>query len=169
MNAKPMFLTLGLYLLAMTLAASAPRASWFEAHTTGAKTLTLQGAAEFGPGAGTPAEAPFVLTLGAESPTGAVVFTRPNGRRPGPGVYPLDADGPATIHALVVTGSPTHPTGAFQARRGTLTITRSREDHLEGRFDIDAVGFEAATPDDEGRELVVRGAFTASSSARPAR
>ena len=84
MNAKPMFLTLGLYLLAMTLAASAPKASWFEAHTTGPRRWPCRARPKFGPGAGTPAEAPFVLTLGAESPTGAVVFTRPNRRRPAP-------------------------------------------------------------------------------------
>ena len=53
------------------------------------------------------------------------------------------------------------------ARTGTLTITGSRADFIEGRFDIDAVGFEAAAPGDETRELVVRGAFTASPGARP--
>ena len=169
MNAKPMLLTLGLYLLTMTLAASAPRSSWFEARTTGARTLTLRGAAEFGPGAATPAQAPFVLTLGAESPTGAVLFTRPDGARLQPGAYRLDADGAAGLHALVVTGSPTHPTGAFRARGGTLTITRSRADFMEGRFDLDAVGFDAAAPGDEGKELIVHGAFTASPSTRSGR
>ena len=169
MNAKPMLLTLGLYLLTMALAASASRSSWFEAHTMGAQTLTLRGAAEFGPGAGDTGQAPFVLTLGAESPTGAVLFTRPDGARPEPGVYPLDGADSGGLHALVVTGSPTHPTGAFQARAGTLTIIRSHGDFMEGRFDIDAVGFEAAQPADEDRELVVRGTFTASPSARSGR
>ena len=164
MNAKPMLLTLGLYLLAMTLAASAPRSSWFEAHTLGAKTLTLHGAAEFGPVAGAPAKAPFVLALGAKSADGAVLFTRADGRRPGPGVYPL-GDEEGGLRTLVVTGSPTRPTGAFRARSGTLTITRSDRGLIAGRFDVDAVGFEASEPGDEGKALIVRGVFTASASA----
>lgn len=167
MNAKPMLLTLGLYLLALTLAASAPRASRFEARTSGAKTLTLRGTAEFGAGAPDGAHTPFVLALGADSPDGAVIFTRQDGGRLGPGVYALDAGEAAGVQALVITGSPTRPTGAFHARTGTLTITGSRTDFIEGRFDIDALGFEAAAPGDETRELVVRGAFTASPGARP--
>jgi hypothetical protein len=162
MNAKPMFLTLGLYLLTMTLAASAPRASWFEARTTGVRTITMRGAAEFGSGAPEGAPGPFVISLGAESSAGAVIFTRLGGGRLEPGVYPLEVSGPRRVQALVVTGSPIHPTGAFHARTGTLTITRSQDDLIEGRFDIDAVGFEASDPGDEGKELVVRGGFTAS-------
>jgi hypothetical protein len=73
------------------------------------------------------------------------------------------------VQALVVTGSPTNPTGAFHARSGVLTVTRSQADLIEGRFDIDAVGFEASNPADEGKELVVRGAFTASPGTQPAR
>lgn len=169
MTAKPILLTLGFYLLAMTLAASTPKASWFEARATGAKTLTLRGVAEFGPGAPAAAHTPFVLALGADSPTGAVLFTRQDGGRLESGVYPLDTGAPGSVQALVVTGSPTRPTGAFHARAGTLTITRSRDDFIEGRFDIDAVGFETAEPGDEGRELVVRGAFTASPGATPGR
>ena len=63
----------------------------------------------------------FVLTLGADSPTGAVVFTWPSGPRPEPGVYPLAMDPASGIQALVVTGPPTAPTGAFRARGGTIT------------------------------------------------
>jgi hypothetical protein len=169
MNAKPTLLTLGLYLLTMTLAASAPKASWFEARTTGARTITMSGTAEFGDGASDAPRAPFVISLGAQSSAGAVIFTRPAGGRLETGVYPLEVDGPRSMQALVVTGSPTHPTGAFHARTGVLTITRSQGDLVEGRFDIDAVGFEASDPGDEGKELVVRGVFTASPGTQPAR
>src|SRR5689334_7971155 len=169
MNAKPTLLTLGLYLMAMTLAGSAPRSSWFEARTTGARTITMSGTAEFGNGAPDAAQAPFVVSLGAQSSAGAVIFTRPSGGRLEPGVYPLEVEGPRSVQALVVTGSPTHPTGAFHARSGVLTITRSRDDLIEGRFDIDAVGFEAPDPGDESKELVVRGAFTASPGGQPDR
>ena len=135
--------------------------SWFEARTTGAKALALQGSAEFGVVDGDVGPGAFVLTLGADSPTGAVVFTWPSGPRPEPGVYPLAIDPASGIQALVVTGSPTAPTGAFRARGGTITLTRSRDSFLEGRFEIHATGFEAADPLDEERQLVVRGEFTA--------
>jgi len=169
MNAKPMLLTLGLYLLAMTLAASTPRASWFEARTAGARTITMSGSAEFGNGAPDAAQPPFVISLGAQSSAGAVIFTRPGGGRLEPGAYPVELEGAGSLQALVVTGSPTHPTGAFHARTGVLTITRSQADLIEGRFDIDAVGFEASNPGDEGKELAVRGAFTASPGTQPAK
>ena len=169
MNAKPMLPTLGLYLLTMTLAASAPKSSWFEARTTGARTITMRGAAEFGPGAPEAARAPFVLSLGAESSAGAVIFTRQGGGRLEAGVYPLATAGDRGVQALVVTGSPTRPTGAFHARSGTLTVTRSEPGIIEGRFELEAVGFEVSDPSDEGKELVVRGAFTASPGTQPSR
>jgi hypothetical protein len=50
MHTKLTLCALGVYLVAGTLAASTARHSWFEAHTAGAKELTLRGLAEFGPG-----------------------------------------------------------------------------------------------------------------------
>lgn len=165
MRAKPMFHALCTCLVAATMAAGHADSSWFEAHTTGAKVLTLSGSAEFGRAGGDAESGAFVLTLGARSSMGAVVFTRSNGSRLDRGVYRVGEDRSGEIQALVVTGSPTRPTGAFRARRGTLTITRSRGDSIEGRFEIDAVGFDAADQGDETRELRVDGAFAASPSA----
>lgn len=160
MNAKPTLYAIGACALAVTMVAATPDPFWFEARTTGAQTVTLRGPAQFGlvtehgePGA-------FVLTLGANSPSGAVLFTSLNGVRPEPGVYDLALDSP--IQALIVTGSPSRPTGAFYARGGTLTITSSRADFISGHFEIDAVGYEAADPANEDRPLTVRGVFTAS-------
>lgn len=168
MNAKPMLPALLLYTLAATLAVGAARPSWFEARTTGAKMLTLRGAAEFGSGASSPADrAPFVVTLGADSPTGAVLFTRPGGTRPEPGVYRIGVAGEGAVHAMVVTGSPTQPTGVFRAHSGTLTVTESRGDFMAGYFEMEAVGFEAANTADEDRELTVRGVFTAAPGTPP--
>lgn len=162
MHAKPIRYALGTCLLAATMAAAGHAGpSWFEAYATGARTLALHGPAEFGSVDGATGSGAFVLTLGANSPGGAVVFTRANGVRPEPGVYPLGEDPALGIQALVVTGSPTQPTGAFRARAGRLTIARSSGDLIEGHFDIDAVGFEAADPAGEDRELRLRGAFTA--------
>jgi hypothetical protein len=161
MNPMRTLYAVGTCALAATLLAGAPRTSWFEARTTGAQTLTLRGDAEFGTVLSTDEPGPFVLTLGATSSRGAVVFTIRNGLRPEPGIYDL-ADSLGVVQGLVVTGSPTRPSGAFHARAGTLTITRSSPDFISGRFRIDAVGFEAAGPTDEDRQLAVRGAFTAS-------
>lgn len=161
MNAKQMVPALGLYLLTGLLAAFTAGPPWFVAHTAGAQALTLRGAAESGRVGGVAGPGPFVLTLGAESPTGAVVFTLADSTRPAPGVYPVSEGEAADVRALVVTGPATGPTGAFRARTGTLTITRSSDDAIEGRFELETVGFEAADPENEHRMLVVRGAFNA--------
>jgi hypothetical protein len=166
MHAKPMGYALGACLLAATMAAANMGPSWFEAYATGAKTLALHGQAEFGSVKGDTDSGAFVLTLGAESPAGAVLFTRANGVRPEPGTYDLGDDPSRAIQALVVTGPPTRPTGVFRARAGRLTIARSSDDLMDGYFEIDAVGFDAANPADEVRELRLRGAFTASPTVR---
>jgi hypothetical protein len=160
MNPMHTLCSVGTCAVAVTLLAAAAQTSWFEAHTTGAKTLTLRGAAEFGSVPDSTGEAPFVLALGARSATGAVLFTIPSGRRPEPGVYDL-AESLHVVQTLVVTGSPTHPTGAFRAHTGTLTIVRSTDAFIAGHFDLQATGFEAAELDDETRELAVAGVFTA--------
>jgi len=169
MSAKPMSYSIALCMLAVTIAAATGSRSRFEARTTGAKDLTLSGSAEFGSVRGADGAGPFVLALGAHSPAGAVLFTRADDVQPGEGVYRLSPDPEKGIQALVVTGSPERPTGVFRARGGNLTITRSAGDLIEGRFDLVAVGFEAANPGDESRELVVQGTFRASSSSRAGR
>ncbi len=162
MNAKQMFSALGLYVATGLLAAAASAGPpWFVAQTAGAKALTLRGAAEFGPVVGSSGSGPFVLTLGAESPTGAVVFTWTGSDRPEPGVYTVKEEAAAGVRALVVTGSPNRPTGAFRARAGTVTVTRSTARVIAGRFDLEAEGFETVDPAVEDRSLMVRGAFNA--------
>jgi hypothetical protein len=160
MQAKPMPYIVGICLIAVMAGAASSRPSWFEARTSGSKVPELRGAAEFGVVEGGVGPGAFVLTLGAESPTGAVVFTWPSGRQPGPGVYQVTEDGTG-VRALVLTGPATGPTGAFRAHGGTLTVTRSRGSLLEGTFDLKTAGFEAATPMDEQRSLAVHGEFTA--------
>ncbi|HEY7634879.1 MAG TPA: hypothetical protein VH763_05020 [Gemmatimonadales bacterium] len=161
MYPKPIVYALATCTLTVVLAAGTASPSRFEAHTTGAKELTLGGSAEFGPVRGTDGAGPFVLTLGAQSATGAVLFTAADDIQPGPGVYRLSTDPSRGIHALVLTGSPDRPTGVFRARGGELTITGSRGDRIEGSFQLDAIGFEAANPNDETRELSVHGTFRA--------
>jgi hypothetical protein len=163
MQAKPMHYVLGTCLVAVMAATGGSRSSSFEARTSGAQVLELRGSAEFGEVEQAGGSGAFVLTLGAESPSGAVVFTWPTGTRPEPGVYPISED-TAGLRGLVLTGPVNSPTGAYRAQGGTLTVTRSREGLLQGRFDVNARGFEAATPMDEERPLEVRGQFTAKSA-----
>jgi hypothetical protein len=135
--------------------------SWFEAYTSGTRTISLRGKASYGTAGGS-AAGPFVVTLGADAPDGAVLFTRGDGRPLTAGVYRLAEDPARGVQALVITGPATRPTGAYRARSGTLTIAGVRGDVLDGYFTLDAVGFAADRPSDEGQELQVRGAFSAS-------
>ena len=53
------------------------------------------------------------------------------------------------------------PRGAFRARSGTVTITRSSEDAIQGQFVLEAAGYLAKEPGDEDRRLEVQGSFNA--------
>jgi len=160
MNVKATMYTLAACLVVVSAAGMTTSRSWFEAYTSGARTMALRGTASYGTVGGDGAGA-FVLTLGAAAPEGAVLFTRADGRPLTPGVYALREDPARGVQALVITGSATRPTGAYRARSGILTISGTRGDLLDGYFSIDAVGFAADAPADEGQELQVRGAFTA--------
>ena len=122
------------------------------------------GAAEFGRVRAT-LQAPFVITLGARAGEGAVVLTRWDGSRPWAGEYRITPDScDDGMQALIVTGSVEHPIGVFRATDGIVSITSSSLRHMAGRFELHAVGFLAADPDREDRELQVRGSFTAKPS-----
>lgn len=161
MNAKATMYTLATCLVVVSAAAMTSSRSWFEAYTSGARTVALRGKASYGT-VGENGSGAFVVTLGANAPEGAVLFTRADGRALTPGIYPLADDPERGVQALVITGPATRPTGAYRARRGTLTIGGMRGDVLDGYFTIEAVGFAADSPANEGQELEVRGAFSAS-------
>lgn len=150
-------------LLSATAAAVPPAPATYVAEVRGATTATLRGSAEFGPARGSE-DGPFVITLGARAADGAVVLTRWDGTRPWAGEYRVTEDSTDGLQALVVTGPIEHPTGVFRARTGTVSITSSSLRHMAGRFEMYAVGFLAAEPEREDRELRVRGSFTASPS-----
>ncbi|HKU60502.1 MAG TPA: hypothetical protein VJQ44_04730 [Gemmatimonadales bacterium] len=160
MNAKATMYTLAACLVVVSATAMAASRSWFEAYTSGARSVALRGSASFGT-VGDDGRGAFVVTLGAGSPEGAVLFTRADGRPLTPGSYALDEDPARGVQALVITGPASHPTGAYRARSGALTIAATRGDMLEGHFTIEAEGFAAEAPADEGQPLRVRGAFTA--------
>jgi hypothetical protein len=161
MNAKATMYTLATCFVVVSAAAMTSSRSWFEAYTSGARTVALRGKASYGT-VGENGSGAFVVTLGANAPEGAVLFTRADGRALTPGIYPLADDPARGVQALVITGPATRPTGAYRARRGTLNIGGMRGDVLDGYFTIEAVGFAADSPANEGQELEVRGAFSAS-------
>ncbi len=152
----------GAALLLSATALAVPEApSSYRAELRGAATASLAGSAEFGRARGA-ADGPFVISLGAYSDDGAVIITRWNGSRPWAGEYRISEDSTEHgVQALVVTGSIEHPTGVFRAASGTVAITSSSLRHLAGRFELNAVGFLAAQPERDNRELRVTGSFTA--------
>ncbi len=136
--------------------------SLFEATISGAAPTVARGAAEFGE-AGPEAERSFSLTLGAYAEQGAIVLTRNGGGRPGVGIYRVTPSVTRTgeFHGLVVTGSPSHPTGVFRVERGTMSVTASSAERISGTFEFQATGFLAADPAREDRRVTVSGSFTA--------
>lgn len=154
--------------LAARQSADAPSAH--SARVSGATVTTLAGNALFGPTqAGGLVPAGFSLTLGAYSESGAVTFSRIGAARPEIGTYTVRPLAPGAagdaFHALVSLGGPESPAGAFRAVGGTVTITLSTDDQVVGHYEIRARGFLASDPEDEEREITVRGGFSAEPAA----
>jgi hypothetical protein len=138
--------------------------SSFLGEVHGAATATPRGDATYGivPAAdGGPGM--FSLSLGARKDDGAVLFSRSSGARLSVGTYQVSArdDGADDIRALVVTGSPTRPTGVFQARSGELVITSVSDTTIRGFFRLEATGFLAREPNREDRTVTAAGTFAA--------
>ena len=154
---------LSLTLLAGTVRATDDSAS-FNAVLTGVVKTTISGQARFGQVRGGPS-APdvFSLSLGADSPRGAVLFTYQGLSGLHVGSYRVAEAGArgAEIQGLVVLGSANHPEGAFRATTGTLTITSVSDVEITGLFSIGADGFLASVPDRENQPLSVSGSFIA--------
>ena len=147
--------------------AGAERQSSFRAEVRGDVTNTASGEAEFGavqnPDRSSGA---FVVSLGAYSQQGAILFTRRSGTPLEVGRYRISqqANEPDEILALVMTGSPTRPTGVFRGQSGWLIITAASDHFLTGRFQIDAIGFLAADPEREDRQVTVTGSLSATAA-----
>ena len=107
--------------------------------------------------------AAFVLSLGVCGEQSAVLFTRRSGTPLEVGRYRISegAAGENEILALVMTGSSTRPTGVFRGQSGWLVVTEASAQLTAGQFEIDAVGFTAAQPEQEDRQVNVTGSFSA--------
>lgn len=139
-------------------------ASFYLAELHGAVHASPRGTARFGAVGGEEgAVGVFTLSLGTGETTASVLFTRMNGARLEPGTYAVSGrdDGSDEIQALVLTGTPSRPTGVFRAHSGYLIITSATDDVIEGRFQVNARGFLASNPADERRPMQATGMFTA--------
>jgi hypothetical protein len=154
---------LSLSLLAGTVRAPDNSAS-FTAVLTGDVKTTISGDARFGEVRGGPS-APdvFSLSLGADSPRGAVLFTYPSRSGLHVGSYRVaEAGSPnGELQALVVLGSVNQPEGVFRGTAGTLTITSVSDVEITGLFSVNADGFLASASDRENRPVSVSGSFVA--------
>jgi hypothetical protein len=140
------------------------RPSSFRVEVRGAVATSASGEAEFG-AVQNPDHSPgaFVVSLGVGSAQGAILFTRRNGTPLGVGRYRISepAYGADEILALILTGSPTRPTGVFRGQSGWLIVTAASGRLLAGRFQIDGVGFRAAERERDDRRVSATGSFSA--------
>ena len=95
----------------------------------------------------------FSLSLGLDSPRGAVLFTYPSRSGLNVGGYRVaEAGSPdCELQALAVLGSADQPEGVFRGTAGTLTITSVSDVEITGLFSVNADGFLAVAPDRENR------------------
>jgi hypothetical protein len=137
--------------------------SAFGAEVRGDVTTRLGGTAEFGAVPSTAEGGAFTLTLGARDAAGAVVFTRTDGLPLTPGTYVVSdlGEGSGVVRALVVTGPPSRPTGAFRGWSGLLTVATASDSAMTGTFEVRATGFLARDPANERSRIEVAGSFTA--------
>jgi hypothetical protein len=142
-------------------------ASSFHAVIRGDVTGTAWGEAEFG-AVQNPDRSPgaFVVSLGVCGEQSAILFTRRSGAALDVGRYRISAgaDDENEVLALVLTGSPTRPTGVFSGEAGWLVVTAASARLTAGQFHIDAVGFTTAEPRREDRHVNVTGSFSARSA-----
>jgi hypothetical protein len=138
--------------------------SHFWMDVEGAHPATVTGRVAYGV-VGHPGEpgASFTITLGASDAEGAVVFTRLDGVTPAPGRYPIGdtdvVDRVGGFRALYLAGSATRPEGVFHADAGTIEITSAGAGRVSGHFELTATGFLSESPEDESRQVIVRGSF----------
>jgi hypothetical protein len=160
--------TLGV-LAAIAYTLPVPGTPSFTLHSTGAVTLQAAGhQARFGVIPQAVRGRPILLvSLGAAGAAGALQLSVAGDRVPAPGRYPIrsswDESGNDTnsFHAAFMPGTADHPRGWYHGESGWVTITKSEDGRIAGRFEISARGFATVDPADEDRWVTVRGGFDA--------
>ena len=145
------------------IARIAPTRAGFEGRITGAVVSHVTGPATIGRvegGSGAPAA--FTIRLGEDASRAAVLFTRVGDEPLQAGRYRI-TDAPTArdeaLQGLITVGTANHPEGVFRVESGTLEIDTSAGGGMTGRFSVNAVGFLAAEPEREDREVVMTGSF----------
>lgn len=141
--------------------------SSFRAEVRGDFATSASGEAEFGAiQAADRSSAAFVVSLGVCGQQSAILFTRRSGAPLAVGRYRISerANGADEILALLLTGSPTRPTGVFRGESGWLVVTAASDRLITGRFQVDAIGFLAAEPQREDRRVNVTGSLSATAA-----
>jgi hypothetical protein len=144
----------------------ATMSSMYAASMHGAVTVNTMGAAEFASmGGGTTGI--FSLSLGGDAARGAILLSRTGAERPGAGVYRvhdlIDA-APGDFHGVISTGAVDRPSGVFHARSGSVTITSSTADRITGTFELRGTGFLTGNVNEDGKDLLVSGSFSATAN-----
>jgi hypothetical protein len=133
----------------------------FEGRITGAVVSRVTGPATMGPvGRVTGAPAAFSIRLGEDTSRAAVLFTLVGDEPLKAGRYPI-AEVPTgkAVLALITVGTADHPEGVFRVESGSLEIGMDAGGRMTGQFSLNAVGFLAAEPEREDREVVMTGSF----------
>lgn len=141
-------------------------ASRYSATVHGALQSGWMGTAAFG-SSGHGHAGVFSLSLGGYGAQNGILLSRDGTTRPAAGVYrvrDLASAGVDEFHGVISTGGRNQPSGVFHARAGNVTITSSTAERLTGTFELQGIGFLAAAPDDEGREVLVSGSFSATAT-----
>jgi hypothetical protein len=167
------FISAGASAGGVTAISSLARGSYFVAAVEGAVSARPSGEVTLGiVGDTASGVVAFTITLGAQSSSGAILFTSLEGKLPVPGRYHVTdgaVAGGTGFRASYIAGSAERPSGLFRARRGTLEITASSPGHISGRFSFTGAGFMLSDPSDESSEVTVNGAFTSTHSSPAAR
>jgi len=149
-----------LFLLAVACVGLYEPGSANELIVRGAVTAYLWASAEAGP-VGPPEAAYYTISVGGPEGPAAVVLTRAGSTPPPAGTYPVGATatGSGGFRGLVITGLPSHPSGVFQVRSGSLIVTAASPDRLVGRFELKAEGYLTRAPEQTGRMIAAQGEF----------
>lgn len=144
----------------------ATMSSMFAASMNGAITTNTMGTAAFAStGRGTTGT--FSLNLGSDGARGTILLSRSGAERPGTGVYrirDLVEAMPGDFHGVLSTGGTGRPSGVFHARSGSVTITSSTADRLTGTFELRGIGFLAGATEEDDKEILVSGSFSATAN-----
>lgn len=151
-----------LCLLAMACQGPDGPSSHYAFDVAGAVRARAVGCAEAGD-VGTVQDPYFSISLGGLEGDAAVVLTRAGWEpqvRGDLAVGELPFRAGTGYGGLIVTGTPSHPSGVFRVQSGSLRFTHVTADRLAGEFELKAHGYLTHSPHEVARTVTARGRFT---------